>query len=61
MNERTPARERAERRRFQRDRRIQRAVEARQKTGASAGRMWVNGREVGGTDTRYQHLATAFD
>ena len=36
-----------------RDRRIPRAIEARRKLDRPTGRVWVNGREVGGVDARY--------
>jgi len=29
--------------------------------GRRGGRLWVNGRELGGTDPRHAHLALSFD
>jgi len=29
--------------------------------GRTTGRAWINGREVGGTDPRFQHLAATHD
>jgi hypothetical protein len=29
--------------------------------GGSSGRAWINGREVGGTDPRFDHLSIAHD
>jgi hypothetical protein len=29
--------------------------------GSSRGRAWINGREVGGGDPRYDHLAVSYD
>jgi hypothetical protein len=29
--------------------------------GASGGRAWINGREVGGPDPRFAHLARSYD
>jgi hypothetical protein len=40
-------------------RRVARVADVRQ--AARRGRVWVNGREVGGTDPRYAHLATSYD
>jgi hypothetical protein len=54
----------------ERSRRIGRAVAARRRLGAPeerrartrpGGRVWVNGRELGGTDPRHEHLALSFD
>jgi hypothetical protein len=53
-----------------RGRRIGRAVAARRRLDRSGerrrqrrsgGRVWVNGRELGGTDARYAHLMQSFD
>jgi hypothetical protein len=33
----------------------------RRLAGDSAGRAWINGREVGGPSRRYQHLARSYD
>ena len=44
-----------------RDPRMPRAIEARRKLGRPTGRAWVNGREVGGEDTRYAHLSRSHD
>jgi hypothetical protein len=54
-----------------RARRISRAAAARRRldshgegrTGGrrGGGRLWVNGRELGGTDPRHAHLALSFD
>ena len=40
-------------------RRVARVHEVRR--AARRGRVWVNGREVGGTDPRYAHLAASYD
>ena len=44
-----------------RDPRIPRAIEARRQLGRPVGRVWVNGREVGGVDPRYAHLSRTYD
>ena len=50
-----------------RDPRIPRAIEARRRLRRPAapdrptGRVWINGREVGGADPRYAHLELGFD
>jgi hypothetical protein len=52
-----------------RDRRLPRVIEARRRlravrTGRGSvrtGRVWINGREVGGADPRFGHLATTHD
>jgi hypothetical protein len=53
-----------------RGRRIGRAMAARRRLDRTgdrrrdrrrAGRLWVNGRELGGTEPRYAHLAQSFD
>ena len=41
-----------------RARRVSRAAAASRRGG---GRLWVNGRELGGTDPRHAHLAVSFD
>jgi hypothetical protein len=54
----------------ERSRKLGRAVAARRRLdareerrgrGRSGGRLWVNGRELGGTDPRHEHLALSFD
>jgi hypothetical protein len=52
-----------------RSRKVGRAVAARRRLDAEqrrsdrrgGGRVWVNGRELGGTDPRHEHLALSFD
>ena len=54
-----------------RSRRVGRAVAARRRLDSArrerrrsergGGRVWVNGRELGGTDPRHAHLALSFD
>ena len=44
-----------------RDPRMPRAIEARRRLHRATGRVWVNGREVGGTDPRYAHLGRSHD
>lgn len=46
-----------------RDRRLSRAVQARRRLDSSprGGRAWINGREIGGPDPRYGHLARIHD
>lgn len=45
-----------------RDRRLPRAIEARRRLGSlRGGRAWINGREVGGADRRFAHLAYSYD
>ena len=46
-----------------RDQRIFRAVQARRRLASprGGGRAWINGREVGGPDSRYEHLAAVYD
>lgn len=53
-----------------RGRRVSRAMAARRRLDPSGergrerrggGRLWVNGRELGGTDQRFAHLAQSFD
>lgn len=45
-----------------RDQRLSRVIEARSRvTGVKRGRAWINGREVGGTDPRFAHLAAMHD
>jgi hypothetical protein len=44
------------------DRRVGRAIDARRDlTNRRGGRAWINGREVGGTDSRYIHLSESHD
>ncbi|MEA2308283.1 MAG: hypothetical protein QOG41_1958 [Thermoleophilaceae bacterium] len=55
----------------ERTRRVGRAVAARRRLDSTrrerrrsdrrGGRVWVNGRELGGTDPRHAHLALSFD
>jgi hypothetical protein len=40
-------------------RRLAKVIEARRRLGP--GRAWINGREVGGTERRYAHLAVTHD
>ena len=50
-----------------RDRRLERAIEARRRLADIAdgarhgGRAWINGEEVGGADPRFAHLSASFD
>jgi len=44
-----------------RDPRIPRAIEARRHLSRPTGRVWVNGRELGGVDPRYAHLSRTYD
>ena len=44
-----------------RDPRIPRVIEARRQLSRPTGRVWVNGREVGGDDPRYAHLGRTYD
>jgi hypothetical protein len=50
-----------------RDRRLERAMEARRRLADSAdearpgGRAWINGEEVGGADPRFAHLSASYD
>jgi hypothetical protein len=53
-----------------RARRVSRAAAARRRLDShgerrsrarAGGRLWVNGRELGGTDPRHAHLALTFD
>lgn len=49
-------------RRRQGSRRLAQAIEARKRLNAEGrGRAWINGREVGGLDPRYAHLARSYD
>lgn len=42
--------------------RLIRAIDARRRLSAeSRGRAWINGREVGGVDPRFAHLARSHD
>jgi hypothetical protein len=43
-----------------RDPRMPRAIEARRRLRPT-GRVWLNGREVGGADPRYAHLSSTHD
>ena len=43
-----------------RDPRRPRVIEARRRLQPT-GRVWLNGREVGGTDPRYAHLSSSHD
>ena len=38
-----------------------RVIEARKRLGRPSGRVWLNGREVGGEDQRYAHLGRSHD
>jgi hypothetical protein len=50
-----------------RERRLERAIEARRRLAESAdaprlgGRAWINGEEVGGADPRFAHLTASHD
>ena len=44
-----------------RDPRVPRAIEARRRLDRPVGRVWLNGREVGGPDPRYAHLGRTYD
>jgi hypothetical protein len=50
-----------------RQRRLERAIEARRRLADSAdaprlgGRAWINGEEVGGADPRFAHLTASHD
>jgi hypothetical protein len=49
-------------RRAVRDRQVRQAVNARRElANPRVGRAWINGREVGGVDSRYRHLADSYD
>jgi hypothetical protein len=41
--------------------RLARKVLRDRRERASGGRAWINGREVGGPDPRYAHLARSYD
>jgi hypothetical protein len=41
--------------------RIPRAIEARRRLERRRGRVWINGRELGGPDQRYAHLGRGHD
>ena len=41
--------------------RMPRVIEARRQLERPAGRVWLNGREVGGSDPRYAHLGHSYD
>jgi hypothetical protein len=49
------------------ERRLERAIEARRRLADSAdaprlsGRAWINGEEVGGVDQRFAHLSAGYD
>jgi hypothetical protein len=45
------------------ERRVGRAIRARRDLASprAGGRVWLNGREVGGADPRYTHLETSHD
>jgi hypothetical protein len=38
-----------------------RVIEARRRLERPVGRVWLNGREVGGADPRYGHLGRSHD
>ena len=46
-----------------RDQRMSRVIQARRRLSSprGGGRAWINGREVGGPDSRYAHLASVYD
>jgi hypothetical protein len=49
-----------------RERRLERAIEARRRlasadAGRHGGRAWINGEEVGGADVRFAHLSASYD
>jgi hypothetical protein len=46
-----------------RDQRMSRVIQARRRLSSprGGGRAWINGREVGGPDSRYAHLACIYD
>lgn len=41
--------------------RMPRVIEARRQLDRPLGRVWMNGREVGGADPRYAHLGRGHD
>ena len=45
------------------DQRMSRVIQARRRLTSprGGGRAWINGREVGGADRRYDHLAAVYD
>ena len=45
------------------DQRMSRAIQARRRLSSprGGGRAWINGREVGGSDSRYAHLSAVYD
>jgi hypothetical protein len=49
--------------RFHRDQRVSRLIQARRRLSSprGGGRAWINGREVGGPDSRYAHLSSVYD
>jgi hypothetical protein len=46
-----------------RDQRMSRVIDARRRLSSprGGGRAWINGREVGGPDSRYAHLSAIYD
>ena len=46
-----------------RDQRMSRVIQARRRLSSprGGGRAWINGREVGGPDSRYSHLSAIYD
>jgi hypothetical protein len=58
-----PARRRGELHRADGDRRVGQIIKARRElaTHRVGGRVWLNGREVGGADARYAHLEASHD
>ena len=46
-----------------RDQRMSRVIQARRRLSSprGGGRAWINGREVGGPDSRYAHLSAVYD
>jgi hypothetical protein len=56
------ARRRGEVRKAGRDRQVGRAIDARRDfSNHRGGRAWINGKEVGGADSRYLHLSRSYD
>jgi hypothetical protein len=45
----------------ERDRRMLLAARARKRLDRGRGRIWLNGRELGGPDPRYEQLARSYD
>ena len=47
--------------RAQGDRGLLRVIEAQRRLERPRGRIWLNGRELGGPDPRYAHLSRSYD